>query len=594
MSLLTFFLWIGVSYAKPPVASWEPPPELVEDYNRAVATMNEGNPAKAEEIARKVVAKAPDCGMALLLLAQVRNRQNHPADAVEVVRHAAALFPEQSFTHAVLAEAAFGAQQFDLASEASARALALAPADVSIVSMAILTSLRLGDVKEARARLARVTLSEPSVACLEVGILLEEKDIAAARARFATCDASADPNLLGNAKSQMAAHTNDVDAMFERASEMGVSGAELVERGLNLFVANRCEEAVPVLDAAMVAVPKDVGVRVNRAQCLVKLGRLEEAEAALAEVLASDTWVDLHMSGAMTGITSKSQEELLRAVQRQAAVLLIEVQVKRSRTKEAATSLAKARERYGEVVEIVIAEADLRTAEGRAPEGWTLLRAAMTRFPEEPLLAKRLAHAAVDDPGALDAAIVAYVRANGTVIDRYNLGVAGGNGQDWALCTDELAWVATAEPTRRAAAEGAYSCAVSGGEVDRAFVLLGPLGNTPPGSGVHNHALALQKLDRHADALSLLKLYPATDPALEVGLRDLTIRSHLALGQLGEVVPLVLKPGLEPRFVTWVGQELLNAGRKNDAARVLGGTCAKLTGDDATWCTEMLAEAGRP
>ncbi len=591
MCILTMALWIGAALAKAPVAAWEPPTALHEEFNRAVAALNEGNPARAEEILTRVVAKAPDCGMALVLLGQARSRQNHAVEAIEVLGHATELFPEQWMAHVALAEAAFGAQDFVVASQASGRGLDLNPGHPGTASVAVLSSLRLGDLVEARARVARTTLSAPDRACLDVGILLEATDIPAARSRLLACDDTAEVSLRTNARSLMAVHTNDNAALYDNAEALGLSGFALAERGGLLLEAGKCAEALPVLDAAMVALPKDVGVRVNRAQCLVNEGRLEDAERAITEVVASDTWVDLHVSGAISGITLKSQEVRLQAIQRQAAVLLIDVQVRRTRTTEAAASLAKARARYGEVVEIVLAEAELVTAQGHAAEGWSLLQAAMTRFPAEPLLAARLAHRAVGDPTGLNAAVVAYVRAQGTLVDRQNLGLAENNGKDWVGCRVDLAAVAAADPTQKRAAENAYVCAVLSKDVDAAFALLGPLGDTAPRDRVHDHALLLQHAKRHTDALSLIKLYPTAEPTMDAAMRRVAITSHLALGQHAEAVALVGKPGLEPKFLAWVGQELVRADRKVDAARVLGEVCPKLTGEDAVTCGQLLETA---
>ena len=71
----------------------------------------------------------------------------------------------------------------------------------------------------------------------------------------------------------------------------------------------------------------------------------------------------------------------------------------------------------------------------------------------------------------------------------------------------------------------------------------------------------------------------------------MTVTSHLALGQYAEAAGLVGKPGLEPQFVAWVGQELVRADRKVDAARVLGEVCPKLTGEDAEWRGQLLETA---
>ncbi len=594
MCILTLTLWIGIALAKAPAAAWQPPENLVEDFNRGVTALGEGNPGKAEDIATRLVAKAPDCGMVLVLLGQARSRQNRPADAVDVLLHAVELFPDEWTAHLVLTEAAFAAQDFRVAFDASGRALALKPADPGTVGAALLASLRLGDLEEARARLDRSTLSEPDVACLDVQILLESKDIPAAQARFPACDATASPAVSKNTHAMMAAHTLDEAALYDAAEAHGLTGFALAERAGRLYNAGKYAEALPMFDAARVALPKDVGVRVNRAQCLLHVGRLEEAEAALVEVVASDTWVDLHVSGVMTGITMKSQEVRLQGIQRQAALLLVDVQVRRSRTTEAATSLANARARYGEVIEVVIAESSLVTAQGHPGEGWSLLQAAMTRFPAEPMLVDALVRRAVDDPPGLNAAVVAYVRAHGTLGDRQNLAVAEYNGEDWVGCSEDYAAVASADPARTEAAETAYVCAVLAEDTDRAFALLGPLGDRAPRGYVHDHALVLQKAGRHADVLALLKLYPTADPKLEGMMRRLAVTSHLELGQHAEAAALATKPGLTPRFLAWVGQELLNADRNTDAARILVGTCEQLEGDDAKWCGELVEEAGRP
>ncbi len=596
MRILTLLLLLaaGAAHAKPPAAEWAPPDKLIDEYNRAVDALNAGNPAEAERIVSKIVAKAPDCGLALVMLGQARTRLNRPQDALEPLQHAVELFPDESEAHGALAESAFGAQQFQVAETASGRAAELAPTDPVAAAFAVQASLRLGHAEEAVKRLARAQIGDADRACIHTLLLAETGDTAAAVERFAACDATAEPGIRSMAEAEHAiAVGGGQEALKKSARELGIAGYDLVARGAELVGAGRHAEALPVLEAALVAFPKDVSVRMNLAHAFLELERYKEAEATLGEILASDTWVDVHASGGMSGIVTKRGEDWMRETQRDAAALLVRVQARASRFGPATKTLADARKRFGDAIELVVAEAELSAEDGRPADAWALLRAAAAREAGNADLAGAIAWLSVDAPSGLDPGMVAYVRAHGETIDRLNLAFGESNGGDHAGCLEDAEAVLAKDPKAPRAAEVGYACAVRAELVDRAYPILVQLGTGADRRVVHDHALALQHKDRHAEALSLLALYPA-DGEMEPKLRALALRSHVALEQWPEVVTLAAKPGLDPQFQAWVGQELAQAERRNDAARVLGDACPRLSGKDADTCKELLEWVAKP
>lgn len=593
-TILLALLTLNVAFAAPP-PTWTPPNALVEDFNRALAALNAGNPGQAVTIAEKLAAKAPSCGMVLLLLGQAQSLANAPDAALETLQRAVKLFPDEAAVHAALAQSAFGAQQFGLAAEEGGRALDMQPDNLGIATLAVQTSLRLGDVEAARARLAKARIGAADAACLDAFVRVEANDPVGARTRLAECDGGADPQLRTVAVTAVATLGDDDTArraMREQAAELGIASYDLVRRGEDLLNAGRYAEAVQALQAAQVALPKDLSIRVNLGIALAELGRYAEAEAALTDAVTGDTWIDVHASGHMSGITTMRTEERLRALQREAAALLVRVQALDARTGPAAATLAAARKRHGDVLELVVAEAELRFAEGKPAEGWPLLRAAAARGEANVALARGIARFGATHPEGLDPVAAGYVRAHGQTVDLLNLAVAEYNGKAWGPCLADAEAVLARDPAAAPAADIAYRCAVAGGEPDRAAPHLAALGADVDRALVHDHALALQERDRHADALALLARYPATG-AEEPMLRRLALDSHLRLKQWTEAAALAARPGLEPMYLTWVGQQLLRGGRKADAARILGETCPKLAGADAEGCRALLAEAGR-
>jgi hypothetical protein len=74
---------------------------------------------------------------------------------------------------------------------------------------------------------------------------------------------------------------------------------------------------------------------------------------------------------------------------------------------------------------------------------------------------------------------------------------------------------------------------------------------------------------------------------------NLLVSCHVAGKRWAEAVIVAERGRVNPQQRLWLGQELLRAEQRRDAAKILATTCGQVTGEDRTACDAMRQEASR-
>ncbi len=235
-------------------------------FARAWTAHRDGRLDDAERDYLATLAADPVHVDALHLLGVLRHQQGQHAAAVDLVRRAADLRPDDAALQLNLGNALKALGQLDGAIERFRNALSLAPTFP-------MAHYNLGNRHEDAADAFRKSL------------------------HLQPADASSHNNL-GNALHALGRH-RDAIAAFERALELrpGHAGAHN-NLGMALNALNRADEAIVRFKAALAVEPRFVAAQFNLANTLDALGRHEEAVAAFETALR----LQPHLAPALFGL----------------------------------------------------------------------------------------------------------------------------------------------------------------------------------------------------------------------------------------------------------------------------------------------------
>lgn len=332
-----------------------------------------------------------------------------------------------------------------------------------------------------------------------------------------------------------------------------------------------CESALPDLVARA---PTDAAAAVGRADCLYRLGRLDEAHASLEALMAKGApgrELDPHPRGEGLALLAILRS---RAGQADAA----------EGARRAIPAEDSARHHR---VRAVLAAAD-----GRAPAAWPVVDEALSRWPRDPHAVRAAVEVASLDPDHVTPAALAAIRRPADVVHHHNKAVIALNGGDGARCLVHVGAgmsVATEDELPRFHEVG-YACAVAAGKVDEASRMMMARRSVAALSqeSVLQHGKLLLDAGRAREAARLLRVLRVDDPALRTDLGSLRIRAHVADDDLDGALAVARAGSSHPGTRANLAMSLHKAGRSAEAAALLGPTCPELSGRAAADCEELL------
>src|SRR5258708_2667340 len=241
-------------------------------FARAWTAHRDGRLDDAERDYLATLAADPVHVDALHLLGVLRHQQGQHAAAVDLVRRAADLRPDDAALQLNLGNALKALGQLDGAIERFRNALSLAPTFP-------MAHYNLGNAYAAAGR------HEDAADAFRKSLHLQPAD-------------ASSHNNLGNALHALGRH-RDAIAAFERALELrpGHAGAHN-NLGMALNALNRADEAIVRFKAALAVEPRFVAAQFNLANTLDALGRHEEAVAAFETALR----LQPHLAPALFGL----------------------------------------------------------------------------------------------------------------------------------------------------------------------------------------------------------------------------------------------------------------------------------------------------
>jgi thioredoxin-like negative regulator of GroEL len=355
---------------------------------------------------------------------------------------------------------------------------------------------------------------------------------------------------------------------------LGVMGAPNVAATIQAMTdaKHTCDAELPKLQAASAT---DAAAHVDVADCLYRLGRLDEARAGL-----ESAW-----PGAEPALTTDQRARGL--------VLLV---ILWARAGESARATAALRVLEGvpgdRGAAVHRGRAVWMASNGRPAEAWPIVDAALARWPSDPDVIRAAAEVASLDPRHVTPAAEAAISRPADVVAHHNRGVAALNTGNGAACLQEveLGLTKAGDGEKNPLLELGYSCAVQAEAVAAASRLMMARRSVtafPPASVVR-HAELLLESDQAKAAGRLLDLVQPKVEQLQIDRDSLRIRAALAAEDLDAAVAVAKDGKAHPESRANLGVALHKAGRTDDARAVLTTACEELRGRDKRDCVDFL------
>jgi tetratricopeptide (TPR) repeat protein len=593
-------LGLLAALALPAQAAWLPPLPQHARYGEAASHLAAGELGEAEAGFRAVLAEDPDCGMAQHGLGVAMLRQGRLEQAVAQLQGVTRAWPQRAEGHTALSVAHFARQDFTAARQSAQAAVAAAPADTDANAALVEVLLRQGALDEARALVTRARaagLPSGTLACLDVQVAAEAGDRALARSALFAC--------LRGGSSELVMAVRARAGEGGAAAQAGAAGARelvAVAQAVDLMRDGETAEAAAILDEVLGRSPGRTDARLLRARARAAQGQRAAAREDLEQAFSGKTWVDVHASGAMSGILRMSDERALQREVARGAALLVDLLREEGQLTEARARLGDFRERWPAAAPLVVAEALLLETEGKTDEAWALLDSALAASPDDStIVLQAAARLALRAPEEVPPRLQARIATAGDWRDRYNLAVAERKAGRTSACRDIAVetLAGAAAPTRpedgvRVAAL-AHRCGVEAGDLSTADAQLAAAGGRESLSPVlaYNHALLRQQAGDPAGAWSLVgphALSPPGDAAAAQAMTSLGLRLAVDLGELDSGLAVARAEASPPKERVRLVKPLLEAGRIADALGVLDAACPALDGDQGERCRSLQAE----
>ena len=595
--LLYIMLLLSVLLPSVAHADWEPLHRDKATYNQGVEALLAGAPDHAEVAFRQVLEKDPSCGKAGHGLAVALLRQNRAEEAVDLLTELAIRYPNQPDALTGLSVASFAAMDFATARTAALQAVALDVTSLEANAALISVLLRQGEVAVAQQAIedARGKVAGPALACLEAQVLLEGELDAQAAALLPYCRQTIYTDLSANISAALSASPES--ATGELAAHVGADPVARTVEAVQLLSAGEAGEAEALLTEVLASSPARLDARVVRAQARWALGDAAGARDDLTVAFSGDAWVEVHRTGAMSGILLKSHEEQLAAVLREGAALMVTMLVESGDLDGAQHQLSQARQVWGEGPELATAEAVILYASGDVAGGWQRAEQALTTWPAAPAPLELVARWALASPDQLTDGAAAALQASPRWQDHYNLSIIYYKLSDDAACLRVVhratgeGGAARDEASRRQLWALGYRCATRAGDLESADEALRRTGR--PGEldqiARVNHALLRYNAGQHQEALRVLKGLEG-EPKVTALASAISTRVYGLEGDWDQALTAAVTAPASDRY--WLAGELSAAGQLLPARRLLTGTCDQLDAEPRARCSQLYAQLG--
>ena len=581
-------------FAATAAAEWSCSRSSQRAINQAVEALEAGAPDQAAVIYERILLKEPDCGLAGHGLSVALLRQDRPKEAVTLLTELVTAYPGQPEAFTGLSVAAFAAQDFATARTTALQAIAMDSASLEANAALLAVLLRQGELTLAVQVIeeARGKLEGPSLACLEAQVLIEGGEPEQARTLLPYCRQSPQLALVAAVSGQLAPNTTA--AMADRVGAAAVAG---ISEALDALSSGDAATARVILDGVLTESPGRVDARILRARCHRTLGDLGAARADLEAAFEGETWIEVHTSGAMSGILLKSHEDQLNTLLADGMGLLIAIQLEAGEVDLARQTLSAAQATLGSGPHLAAADARLLRATGDEAEGWRRLGIALRTWLDEAVLLTVAAEWGLEDPASLPEDAAAALATSSRWEDHYNLAVILYQSGQHAACIAQIRSATTAsgpapdDATRRRLWSIGYRCAAQAQDLEAAEEAArraDPMSALDPVARV-NHALMRYSAGQGAAALAPLE--DLSGPAAVMSMAaTIATRVHGEAEQWREAIAAAQQAPAAERY--WLGQRLISAGDLTAGIGLLRSTCPELTGEERVRCTQLLLQLG--
>lgn len=597
MRILLFALAFVLAVAAAPSAepTWEPREErTIELYNAGIEKLNEGSYAAAEHRFRKAVAREPSCGIVHLALGEILFLQDQTAEAAERLVALAERFPERPQVYISLSRAAFAAQQFEQARDAGLRAVALQPHLLEAHRVLLAALVRIGDYAAAQEAVerARQELAHADAACLATRLAVEREQVEVAREALAACEQGGAPDLVSEARNQLAVLTGDASLVDDVANEFGAGSVTRRIHAYDLMESFRNREAEEVLTELLQDNPDDISARLLRATVRRNLGRDRAALRDLEAVFETDTWIRVE-GASLTGVlTRRAELEFLDQVHRGAA-LLVTLHLEAGEMERARTVLERARSALEPGPRLALAEARIRRAEGDPTAAWQVMARALETWPGDRQLLQVASEWGVEDEAGMPESVREAASQAESWQTRYNVAVGHHNAERFQRCletAESMVAAGTADEAGASLLELGYTCAarVEDLEALQAWWERYPDPAAAPAVVRYEHTRLLYQAGQKPAALEVFETLDLQRTDLPPSTADLGVVLLAETGHLDRAAALAARPEVSPQNRAWLAQRLEEAGRVVDARVLASDACAAMEGDSRDDCEQYL------
>jgi len=581
-------------FASTAAAEWSCTRGSQRIINQAVEALESGALDQAEALYQQALLKEPACGLAGHGLSVALLRQDRPEEAAALLTTLAAAYPAQPEALTGLSVAAFAAQDFATARTAALQAVGLDSASLEANAALLAVLLRQGELTLATQVIeeARGKLEGPSLACLEAQVLIEGGHPEQARTLLPYCRQSAQTALVAAVSGQLA--PGSTAAMADRVGAAAVAG---ISEALDALSSGDAGTARTILDGVLTDSPARIDARVLRARCHRALGDLAAARADLEAAFEGETWIEVHTSGAMSGILLKSHEDQLNTLLADGMGLLITIQLEAGELDQAQQTLRTAQATLGAGPHLAAADARILRAAGERDEGWRRLEVALSTWLVEPVLLTVAAEWGLEDPARMPEGAAAALANSGRWEDRHNLAAILYQSGQHAACVEQIRSATGAsgpapdDATRRRLWSIGYRCAAQAQDLDAAEEAArraAPMSTLDPVARV-NHALMRYSAGQGAAALEPIADLSGPEAVMSMA-ATIATRVHGEAEQWPEATAAAQHAPAAERY--WLGQRLVSDGDLTAGIGLLRSACPELDGEERVQCTQLLLQLG--
>ena len=572
--------------------------EAANLYNDGLASLDTGltELARAQfERAAKLDKRSdlPEFGMGIALL---HENKAEAADAVFVElkrRH------QEADLWGMMVKSALAMSETELARARVEEAIGLYPSHAIIVQLYIKFQLNAENTRAAYAAIdtARSTEDSPVWSCLEVDILIEQRQIHKARQAMGRCEKAGPESqaFIEHTRSRLVRFDNEAPkAVGADTNGQRTSMEQWSKEIEGLMDRQQYAEALARLKLLIGRYPNNPFLKVWRARALTKTGALLEANEERKRVFQSGDYAEVWERGELMGVLSPRDQELH---DRSIVALAIEhviYNTEQSGLAEGERALALAESWRGKVPATEAARSYLMFKSGERQAGWAKLQGLLAgpwELSAKSAMGLLLEKLVVEDPQGVPKPVLAWMSQNDMWYIRYNRAADWFNAGQYGDCWSDLRSLQISdEALRRQFQELAYRCTIASEDSTGSAEALQQLGgvNEAPVASVLAHGWLLARQEAHTEGLQLIEGAKSSDWTDEQRAKQYALKMYLyvALEQIDAA--LAIADGSVPDTEFNLGVLLYNAGRTQEAQKVLKRTCPQASEALAPRCAELL------